>query len=784
MAIIDQIANGESGASVRGKLNNVHDQISEVSGATYTQLIADDIILYDATVAGLVALLPSATANKKLLIYNLEASTQTVTVNPDSAETIDGEVSATLQPGQNFLISPIVDGWEILGVTAGNGLTVDGQTVSIQTQSDRTSPVDTTQTLYVHSLDDLPNAIGNVISFFGEATLIIQGKVDLEDNLLQLGGGQFVFYNVQSANDVAGQLTSSHDLGTIRCTAQFLGVTNLFVENTGVDNIAIAIDEPTCTFFWINSSAADFSGTDLPLTVKVQQFNDFFMRDVLIRGVVNFETDQPDATVRITNSRFRPGINQAPIDSIEFFPGVTVAACDIIDSRFETTFDDPAIGSALKVATPDAIGFGTIQGNNYIGDGQIYQCSPGTNTSDITLVEVRSVGSDGVNLLGVGDPPQVVNRYVGMTDTIDGFVTPTSFTPDAVSGPRAASWYRGNLIVLDVTGNDAIFLQDGFSNTTLINRILTSLPSVTIGEVRCVTTDGTHLIFIERDTREVFIYDADDFFNPAILISALFPLDQYVIPGLGDIEGACFDGVNLIAGNRTDNSVHVMQGLTSVIQYTFPANSVDLVGIACTNTGFAEADRGGSDLILVNESSVTMDHSAKTWEIFNNTNDVPIIESSDRGGSLVSSVDTATPFTLPTVPLQIWADVSDVGVTDLVFFADFTSREKCRMNDETNGEMIWTGVRGKSRTLAGTITTSLAAGTTGDFEIAIEINGEIQTDSIGLERWTSNNEVKTLRTMPIARDIFEGDLIKIQKRQVDGGTLRAFEMYLAKLSIV
>ena len=72
-----------------------------------------------------------------------------------------------------------------------------------------------------------------------------------------------------------------------------------------------------------------------------------------------------------------------------------------------------------------------------------------------------------------------------------------------------------------------------------------------------------------------------------------------------------------------------------------------------------------------------------------------IVESSDRGGSQFSD-DTGVGIAI-TVVQDVWTDISDSSVD--IHYGTFSANEKVRLNDEANGELIWTGVRDRGRVL-------------------------------------------------------------------------------------
>ena len=129
--------------------------------------------------------------------------------------------------------------------------------------------------------------------------------------------------------------------------------------------------------------------------------------------------------------------------------------------------------------------------------------------------------------------------------------------------------------------------------------------------------------------------------------------------------------------------------------------------------------------------SLTFDHSSPTWEWLNN---LSLIDSSDRGGVQFEGAGTAI-----TVVQNAWTEIADGGTA--IMYGGFTKLEKCRLNDEEVGELIWTGARERGRTLcAQAVITRTSGGSTNVFyEIALSINGIVQTDGKGSDPGASGH---------------------------------------------
>lgn len=648
--------------------------------------------------------------------------------------------------------------------TSGNGIDVDGGVVSIQTGSGNL--------IYVASLADLPDPVGSIIEFKDSITLVLTGNVDLGANkLLFNGSNDFQFFNVQGYNDVAAAITSSHVDATIECTSRFLGLNSIFVENSAPTPIPILINHSTCTFFFLNGSAADFTNFNVA-TIRVQAFADMFIRDTLMRGTISIETDSPDSFVRLNNSRNTlPGSSPAGTAMIKVAAGVTLASFDMIDFRLDFSNVSTAC-SGIEVANPDDIGLGTIENCDFInpttGGSTALKCNPVISSSfDSEYQNNEGAAFDGTNLI-VADGFSTIGRYTGIGgQPVTEIVAPTGNTKGVV-------WLKGDLYSYSDSDFN-IYQHDGFS-TTIISQIdVTSIAGGTLNG-RSLTTDGTNIILITEQTgsNPAIIYVLDGF---STTILETIVCDAVIDSGIG----VAFDGVNLIVTQET-GEIHVMDGVSGTIKYTIEQNPsfFDIDDCVVTNIGTTQgllALNAATDEVNVFDSPVTFDHSSNNWDVMNNTGG--LVESSDRGGVIVSGQGTFT-IALSGKALGEWAHADAVNM----FYSDFTRREKCHMDDDILGEIIWTGPVDRARTLQGIITAN-SSGNGGTFEIAIGINDGVsdvvQTDSIGEEMYTSPSDTKTLRTMPISRDLVSGDKISIRCRR----TVSSFDLETTtvKLSI-
>lgn len=78
----------------------------------YTVLVSDSIIYGDFATTGSINLLPVATAFP-LVVKVADGSTTGVTLNPDGSETIDGDLTRELAPGETLTIYPTSAEWVI-----------------------------------------------------------------------------------------------------------------------------------------------------------------------------------------------------------------------------------------------------------------------------------------------------------------------------------------------------------------------------------------------------------------------------------------------------------------------------------------------------------------------------------------------------------------------------------------------------------------------------------------------------------------------------------------------
>jgi len=258
-------------------------------------------------------------------------------------------------------------------------------------------------------------------------------------------------------------------------------------------------------------------------------------------------------------------------------------------------------------------------------------------------------------------------------------------------------------------------------------------------------------------------------------------LTSFTTPAGSTLSGITFDNVNLIITDDVNDVVIVLEGISGVEQYRFPiaTGASDFLDITVTDGQFLGSDLAGND-IYVYDHPVTFDHSSPTWEMVENTG---VSSSSDRGGSQFSVFENGgSPVTLPTLTQNIWADVSDSGVG--IFYGPFSAMEKCRLFDETTGELIWTGSRDRGRTVSAQFTITRTDGGAADkfYQISIEVRGVVQKDSISTGVLPTTGTILTLTSLPITRDLVDLDRAVVKIRTLSTPVANT-EVYACKLSI-
>ena len=235
--------------------------------------------------------------------------------------------------------------------------------------------------------------------------------------------------------------------------------------------------------------------------------------------------------------------------------------------------------------------------------------------------------------------------------------------------------------------------------------------------------------------------------------------------------------ISSIIAEDVTGKITVLKGTTSEIQYSFPMQNSDPDGIfkpqgvvvltEYTNIGTADLiDIGFANVspstvvtnsLNLSTTSLSMGHLSPTWEVMNSIGD-SIVESSARGGCTFSSdgANIDLDINFPENGIFQAIDIGNAGVK----YTPFSAREKCYLVDPINGIVKWLNVREKSQVITGSFTINPSASPT--LTLAIVINDTIQHDSITTLEFENPTFTQTMNTLPISRDLKEGDLISLQ----------------------
>lgn len=742
MAIITAIADGESGASVRGKLNDVHDEIVETTVAAFAHVVTNDIIIYTATTTpGTVLLIAAASANKKLLIYNAIASTMNVTVDGDGSDTIDGAGDVILTPGTSILISPLTGGWESLKEpTLYNS---DGEIAGprlITLPSGRNLTVDAFDGVDIGSSTDFTTWTIKDNEFIAEYADL---NTPAEVRAFQLGASGMVFTDdisslgpINAADYSANFIPES--LATVRyvdaqaggaalssstvqvkteadITAAFGAVVPWVLDGKNLqvlENITLtpgnrfAVNSANATIFGVDINSSSLSGdtttdplidfigvlatdTDKILSIDRMTLSQagnapnvsqksvrsiLVMTNCIVKGNddtggniellegqnIGISTTLLQNGARIVQgdgTTTNTGVDFITLDNkflattsfvvndqrlIELMPNSVTGSLDcntmslLLNTDIVTVpqttggigiyvhasatielfrYKDTAIVAVHETSRqfvmedPSSIKLATLDGNTFQGAGELYQFAPTASIDSFVLTGVRGLGFDADgNLLAADNTANEIVRYIGVTSTIMG-------TPIASPGtsPSDCTWLRGNLISLDFNGNGTVYRHDGFTASTPQSVDLGTL-GLGISGVRGLTTDGTNIIITSNFT-DVFVFGGNFFDDPGNSF-----VKSFEIPGgLSSLHGLAYDGVNLLIGDNASNTVVVQKGTAPTTQYPFtPLGGSAVVGIAIYDGGYV-VSHTNNNTISIFDASPTVDQSAVTWEVMNNS---------------------------------------------------------------------------------------------------------------------------------------------------------------------
>jgi len=476
-------------------------------------------------------------------------------------------------------------------------------------------------------------------------------------------------------------------------------------------------------------------------------------------GIIKFESGSSTETFSFTNNAIALFNNSIGINVEKGAEIVGIQILCILD-----TFGFGATG--IQVGNPNDIQQGTINQTNFtatplagFGD-DFLKCQPTADSILATTGATAPIGitQDGSGNLVVSDSSGsgTFYRYVGLSNTaMDNIAAPAS-------GDAFLAWFRGDLYSTNETTN-LIYQHSGFTTST------TSIASPA-GNISGIIFVGNDMVTCDFTTGLIYFHEG---FSTTINGTISAPTSNPT--------GLAFDGINLTVGDSASTRIYVLKGLTSTVQYSFlsgeEGTQSDLWVTLNRSTdivGFAFVDESDAHMHIFG-NPITFDHSSASWEIMNTPG---IISSSDRGGVQFTS-STAREVTLTT---NVFSDVSDSGTN--IFYFCFSEAEKMAMFDEENGEIIWLATRDRGRILTAQVTLN-RGGSTEDiaYEIAVTVNGVVQSDSNTFGVLPNNSAVLTMSTLPISRDLVFKDKVKVQIRRINGVSAQDPDILFSKLAI-
>lgn len=633
----------------------------------------------------------------------------------------------------------------------------------------------------VAELSDLPTPIANVIQLASNTLYLFIANVDVEDNQLVAGANTYL----EGIRDTLTQLSGT-TTGPLLSTngTRAINISNLSLLQNGSGTLASfntttlteTISFTNCLLTGgdvrlIQGGTVEFNRVFLGVGARIVQDGGGGFTNIRFEGctfgsagvtdgIVNFETGSSTMAVLINNCDMTLSVAST----------VFTVERDATIENFLFMFGNMKLNIAgatiMKMENPNDITFGFYHDSVVeVSAAQtvFLRCQP-DSSSTLTATGASSptgICQDGDDThnngnIIVSDPAtNTVYRYEGLSNTAKDSI--------AITSPQQLAWHRGDLYILSGT---TITQYDQFS-TTVLDSITTpqSNPSG-------IVFVGNDLVSCDSMTNEIFIHDG--------FTTTTTSFDSPAQATLG----VAFDGINLLIGDESTNTVFVMIGISPLTQYVFSTlsdNTLDLsmtlnrLGIA---QGFALTDLDHGEFRLY-DHPVTFDHSSPSWDIQNVTSSSKTLDSSaDRGGVLF--------FTPPDEGVDItgllediWVDLADGGVD--IFYGFFSENEKMLLNNEENGEIIWTATREKARVITGQVTYGKTGAGDDIYQIALVINGVVQKDSITAGVLIGNNSVTTINTLPISREIVRSDVIKLQMRRTAGNDDPT--LFFSKLSI-
>ena len=597
----------------------------------------------------------------------------------------------------------------------------------------------TFQRFHVRDKADLPAPVSGNIPIPAGSTLFVEGIIDLGTDNLEPAGDLYIFGDgFANSKITSSSANGTIDLGVI---AGFVQANNVVLENTNA----------TPDVFKMNNANSSF------VVELVQLFGNVVVGDhtfvsytrVFSFGQLHYTADAPQGSTTIDLSRF---IQSSPITSVLIDDGVQTLTFAIRES---SQFILDAAGTGIELEDPDSVNTGILDAVEFIGGGTPLRCNAiNESTFSTPGLDPAGIAINGTGDLLIIDPvTNLIYQMNGITSSLN-----SSIATPAADG-NGITWAKGNLISCDPV-TDTIYVHAGFTTA-----ITTSFAAPALN-IRSLAFDGQNLISTDTVTGLVYIHDG---------ISATI-LTSFSSASVTTLGGVAFDGVNVLVTDQIDGTTHVLEDFTGVTKYTFgpPSAAININDITISPGGFVSVDTTGADIYKY-DTPVTFDHSSRTWQI-GATGGV-LVESSDRGGS---NFETSNPLSGEdvTVVQNVWTDIAATNIA----YGSLRGMEKCRLEDELNGAVLWTGTRHRGRQVIGQASFS-RTGASADtaYELAIVINGIVQRDSVVRTVLATTGEFSTVQTLPITRILTDTNVVKNQIRNLTNTFLPEFVS--AKMSI-
>ena len=610
----------------------------------------------------------------------------------------------------------------------------------------------------VFSIDSLPTPAGNVITLADNTVYEFLNNVDVGTNQLKTGDNTAFLAVDSGVVTLSGTTTlpliitngtdafsASHVTLSQLGSGELIELTTDATAVTGLTSCNLVGGDIRCiSGLVLTLSRSVFIGAriiqDATGGIGTLNFDTCPLQDLgPTQGLIKFETGSSTNLVVFLNSTLF--MNTATSIGLLVEQGATIGKMDLK----ETNFNPVVAGSVcICVENPNSVSFGGIFNGSKVGAGNILECTPISSSNFASPdADPRDIGFDGTNLLSCD--PSAGSGSVYLHTGISSSIT-TTLNNAIFVNVRGIAWARGNLLsITDDGGAGTIRIHDGFS-TTVDDSFAT--PSANpVG----IAYDGTNIISLDSTTGTIYVHDG---LSDTILIS-------FASPAGTDSSGISYNGINILISDSANNLIYVFDFNSQSVKYSFSGPGTLASGITVTDVGAIVSDSTATATIYVYDHSVIFDQSSATWQMDNTASLSP---SSDRGGSTFETADPLVGVSVAVVQNE-WTDIEDGG-TD-IFHGSFEAMEKCHLDDETNGEVHWTGTRESARSITGVATFSRAGGGVDvSFELGIAINGIIHRDSVTRAVLSTSSEFITMNTIPITRGITTDETIKVQIRNL------------------